>query len=485
MTQMQRKVLFLQGPPSSFWRQLCEYFEAAGITTFHINFSLGDWVYWRKSGAVNYRGRFKRWAGFLRDFLLRHGITDILYYADRLPYHAVAREVARALGIRAYALEFGYLRPHWVTLERGGMGTLSHFPADPAAIRAIARRSGPYKPDGRQYPHSFGQEAFNEVAYNLPHSFLPFLFPGYRADRHYHPWLDYLGWLPSSLAKRWLDPPRIARLAQWQQEGARYWLMALQIQADYQLRANSRYAHQAGAIKEVIASFARHARAEDRLVIKLHPLDNGLECWGRAVARLAGRHGVADRVLTVHECNLDTAIKHCQGVITINSTVGLLSLRARKPVKTLGIAVYDIAGLTHQEPLDTFWRSPAPIDLELLKDFVNALAATIQVRGSFYNPRGREAACREIVRRVLEDQVNGLGAFVDPPPRLARALREQVPIHDALEGSGIDPAAPCAVKPPETAAPEPAATTALPPDRATPAAPAEPARASCTGRSSG
>jgi capsular polysaccharide export protein len=462
---MHPKILFLQGPPSVFWRELCEHFEAAGAETYRINFSLGDWAYWRKTGAINYRGRFRHWSGFLRSFLLKHGITDIFYYADRLPYHAVAREVAQTLGINTYAVEFGYLRPYWITLERGAMGALSHFPNDPEVIRSIASRvESPGSSEEAHYGHSFFQEASNEVIYNLLTSLVPYFFPLYRPDKRYLPLIDYLSWPPSSIAKRLRDPRRIAQLDQMQREGNRYWLMPLQIQADYQLRANSRYEHQSHTIEEVIASFAKHAPSTDSLVIKLHPLDNGMERWHSVVNRLARRHGVADRVLTVHECDLNRAVAHCRGVVTVNSTVGLISLRAFKPVKVLGIAVYDIAGLTHQHSLDSFWRAPQSVDRSLLEDFVSALAATIQVRGSFYNASGREAACREIVRRVLTGRVNGFGAFISPPPRLARALHDLVPIHDSLRGSGLAPAEPASaeddVTAPGTVAPEGASTPA-------------------------
>nr|MCU0820769.1 capsular biosynthesis protein [Beijerinckiaceae bacterium] len=73
--------------------------------------------------------------------------------------------------------------------------------------------------------------------------------------------------------------------------------------------------------------------------------------------------------------------------------------------------------LTHQGSLDEFWVSPEPVDASLAQDFVKALAATIQVKGDFYDPMGRKAAISEIVRRVLDNRVNEPGAFIDPPPR--------------------------------------------------------------------
>jgi capsular polysaccharide export protein len=171
-------------------------------------------------------------------------------------------------------------------------------------------------------------------------------------------------------------------------------------------------------LAEVVASFARHAPARLRLVIKMHPLDNALEDWARIARREARRRGVADRVRVMDGGPLDTLIEHAQGVLCVNSTVGLTALRVRRPVCALGAAIYDMPGLTHQGPLSRFWTAPEGPEAELVEAFVAALAATLQVRGSFYNPRGRRAAAREIAARVGEGRVNGHGAWVPEPPRL-------------------------------------------------------------------
>ena len=114
--------------------------------------------------------------------------------------------------------------------------------------------------------------------------------------------------------------------------------------------------------------------------------------------------------------------------VLVNSTVGLFSIRALCPTKVLGIAVFDIAGLTHQGSLDEFWTSPEPVDPNLARDLVMAMAATIQVKGSFYDPMGRKAAQAEIVRRLQHDLINQPGAFIAPPPRLAQAGSLGVPL---------------------------------------------------------
>jgi capsular polysaccharide export protein len=437
--ETQRNILFLQGPPSTFWRQLADQFEAAGANTYRINLSMGDWVYWRKPGADNYRGRFSRWGNFLKTYLIEKRITDVLYYADRFPYHAVAREVAASLGIKTYAVEFGYLRPDWLTLERGGMGTLSHFPNDPEAIRRIARCVPPFKQPEEHYTHRFAVEAFNEVTYNLLTALVPYAYPFFRADKYYHPLVDYLSWIPSALRKLITERKRAEAVSRLRAQRKAYWMLALQLQADYQLRCNSHFGHQADMIDEVIASFAKHASPTGHLIIKLHPLDNGIERWERVIARAADRHGVSNRTVAVTKCDLKRFIRRSRGVVTINSTVGLHSIRAGTPVKVLGVAMYDIPGLTHQGSLDTFWNAPETVDFALKDDLISALAATIQVHGSFYHTGGRRAACGEIVARIMSGTVNGMGAYVDVPPRLHQAIVNNNPVFASLNGSTIPP----------------------------------------------
>ncbi|MBP1852292.1 capsule biosynthesis protein [Rhizobium halophytocola] len=405
-------VLFLQGPPSIFWRELADEFERQGVATHRVNFSLGDQLYWRKAGAIQYRRTFRQWPAFLEALIRQKKITDILYYADQLPYHRVAAEIGGRLGVRCHAVEHGYLRPDWLTLERDGMGRFSHFPSDPAKIAQIAKTAPPVDLEVR-YQHTFGQEAFNEVVYNLFAYFGRPFFPFYKDDKYYSALVDYLPWVVRAFSS-----PAKLQSEDLADGLSPFFLVALQIQSDYQIRANSRYRHLADMLEEVIASFALHASPDTHLLIKQHPLDNGLERWGKRVRTIAERHGVAERVKFFEQGNLNAILKHSTGVVVVNSTVGVHSLRALKPTIVLGGAIYDVPGLTHQGSLDEFWTSPSPVDQPLVNQLVRAMAATIQVKGNFYDAQGKIAAVSEIVRRVRNGLVNEPGAFVDPPPRL-------------------------------------------------------------------
>jgi capsular polysaccharide export protein len=394
-----RTVLLLQGPPTRFWSGLGARFRANGHRVLHVGFSLADRLNWRGPGATWYRGPLADWGDWLAAFCAREGVTDLLYYADRLPYHRTALSVARARGMRAWSIENGYLRPDWLTLEPEAMGAFSRFSRDGAVIRALAAQAEP--PDMTpRYRHGFAREAVAEVAYNLTMSLGRPLFPHYASDRPYMPALDYLSWL-----RRWAFGRRAVRTARVADAACRrrdwpWVLCALQLQSDYQIRCSSRYGSLAQMIDEVLISFARKAPADLRLIFKLHPLDNGWCDFPRLIRQRARALGVEARILAADGGDLDTMLSGARGVVTVNSTVGLHALQRGTPLIALGDAVYDLPGLTHQGGLDAFWTAPEPVDAGLAADFVTALAATIQVRGSFHNPAGQQVAAGEIVRRV-------------------------------------------------------------------------------------
>lgn len=415
-------VLFLQGPPSVFWRELAEAFEARGARVVHVRLSASDHLRWRRAGAISYRGSLADWPAFLDALITREGIDHIVAYADRPPYHAAASRLAADRGIACHVVENGYLRPDWITLERGGMGAFSHFPADPEAIRAIARDLP--EPDLEvRYRHPFSQLAVNEVVNDLANRFDRVLHPRFEADKYYDPLVDFLSWLPRMVRVRPLR--REAQRVEAWDPSVRFWLLAMQLQSDYQIRANSHYDHLSEMLDEVISSFATHAGRDEQLVVKLHPHDSALERWDRVAARIAAAKGAEGRVHVVLGGDLGRLLERARGVVLVNSTVGIHTLRAGKPLKVLGGAVYDMPGLTHQGALDTFWTAPEVPDSSLVDDLLRALAGTIQIKGDFYDPAGRAVGIAAIVERILSGKVNEPGAFVDPPPRLERLRAQQ------------------------------------------------------------
>ena len=400
--------LFLQGAPNSFARHLADELERRGHRALRINLCAGDLFYWIGRPATSYRGRLKDWEVFLRGFIQREGVTDVLYYADRLPYHKVAIRVAAELGVTAVSYEFGYLRPDWITLERGGMSAQSHFPDDPDRIREIARLAP--EPDlAPRYRYTFFMEASNDVFFNLSNFFLFFLYPFYEPDKIYNRLFEYLSYIPRLLMEAHNARRARAVIEELIAAGRCFFVFPLQMQNDYQVRANSHYRHLGEVIRETIRSFSGHASVDAQLVFKVHPLDNGLERWPERIAEIAAEAGVSDRVTTIDGGDLMMLLRHARGVILVNSTVGIHALQVDCPVKVMGIAIYDIAGLTHQEPLDTFWQDPTRPDPGLRDALVRALAATIQIKGNFYTREGQASAIPAVAERLIARLVHPPG----------------------------------------------------------------------------
>src|SRR5262249_50512295 len=298
----------LQGPTSIFWRELAAAFEAKGHSALKINLCFADQLYWRRPKGWNYRGRFKNWKSYLAAFVKAKNVTDIIYYADRFPYHIVAAEVARDFGIATFVIENGYLRPDWITLEREGMSTYSHFPADPHSIYRVAGKVKEAPDLVPHFAHRAFDETFNEVFFHLLAYFFRLNFPFYRSDRYYNPVIDYLSGLRRQLRLNRLGREADAVVSDLVSHTEPFHLVALQTQSDYQIRDNSPYRHISEMIEEVVSSFAKHAPSNDRLVFKLHPHDNGIVPWPRNIARIAAERGVGHRVVSIDGGDLDTLL---------------------------------------------------------------------------------------------------------------------------------------------------------------------------------
>jgi capsular polysaccharide export protein len=411
-----RTFLFLQGPSSPIFAKIAARLEAFGHTCLRINLNAGDQIFWRRGGAYNYRGSIGDWASYVEAFIRRHAVSDLVLLGEERPYHQVAIAAARRLGVEVFVVEMGYLRPDWLTLERGGMSSNSHFPADPEQILRAA--AGLPEPDWRRrYTQTFLDEAAFDLLYNLPNVFFSFLFPGYRRHAIFHPLAEYAGWVRRLAAARRGQRAAERLIGSLTSAGVPYFVYPLQLETDYQLRAHSPFASQAEAIGDILQSFARHAPAATKLAIKVHPLDNSLISWRRIIADQAAALGISDRVIYLDGGNLDLLTEKSAGMVTVNSTAGLHALKQGRPVKVLGRAVFDIAGLTDQQPLDGFWTAPRSPDPELGKAMLRLMAASIQVRGNFYSGAGSDAGAEAIAERLHRNTVNEPGAFVDPPPR--------------------------------------------------------------------
>ncbi len=180
-----------------------------------------------------------------------------------------------------------------------------------------------------------------------------------------------------------------------------YFLFPLQLDSDAQIRLHSPFVGMAEAIKIVLESFARHAAPETRIVVKEHPLDNGVRDWELICRDLAQRFGVADRVDYLPSGDIVPIAQRSLGMVTINSTSGTLGLSMGIPAVVLGTAIYDIPDVTWQGGIDSFWQTPCPPDMETFAAFRRVLIDRCLIPGGFFSDRGLEMVVRCATARFM------------------------------------------------------------------------------------
>jgi capsule polysaccharide modification protein KpsS len=375
-------LLLLQGPAGPFFARVARQLRASGARVIKVNFNGGEDLYYREPEVVRFRGKLEAWPGFFEQLVRGRGVHGIVLFGDCRPVHRLAIERARALGIDVFVFEEGYLRPDFVTLERGGVNGHSSIPQDPAAYRGIE-----FEPEPPRQPiqHAFVKSALHTICYATATALSKGRYPHYRHHRDIRPFVQARLWLGSSLrrAVHTLRDRELGRSLE-AHDLPPYFFVPLQVSLDSQL-AHSRFGSINEFIREVVASFAEHAPPDHLLILKLHPMDRPYSDYGPEIEALRQAHGLGERLLYADVVNLPAALRGARGTIVINSTVGLSSLTHGTPVKCLGRAVYDIPGLTHQGSLAEFFRSPAPVDRALCKRFRRWLLQQNQLNGSVWS----------------------------------------------------------------------------------------------------
>jgi capsular polysaccharide export protein len=136
-----------------------------------------------------------------------------------------------------------------------------------------------------------------------------------------------------------------------------------------------------------LVSFAKHSSAQTHLVIKQHPHARGGACYRALIRRAANNLQISGRVHYLVEGDTADLARGAKGVVLINSTVGLLALEAGVPLKAMGTAQYNRSGLTDQQTLDDFWRSPTACKPLAVMHFIAQLKNLTQVPCRLYADR--------------------------------------------------------------------------------------------------
>lgn len=376
--------LLLQGPKGFFFYRLAKFLQSLGKKVYKINFNGGDLMTFPFFNiSINYRGKLQDFEDFLRNVIVSKKIDTLMFFGDYKPYHKIAIKVCEESNIPYYVFENGYLRPHYITLERGGINGRSKLPKDSSFYLTLPDFIMP-EPINSEF--SYIKRVCSSIYHYLFLELLRPYFPNYVPYKNYAPYASFLYCYFRGLVRKLIYKITERKTSSLIKNELRnkYFLVPLQVYNDSQIHLHSDFKNVEEFIYEVIKSFSMYAEPEHYLIFKHHPEDRGFTNYKRYIKKIALNFKVINRVLYVHDLHLPTLIRNSRGVVTINSTVGLQSLIHGVPVKVLGRAIYDITGLTFQGSLDEFWKNPGSIDNQLLQKFKNYLILRTQLNGSFY-----------------------------------------------------------------------------------------------------
>lgn len=377
-----KRYLLLQGPMGPFFSELAIWLESKGREATNVVFNGGDQFYCRERPVLHYSGTPAQFAHWLKESWQTYPFDTIVCFGDCRPLHQAARQWAKAKGLRFLAFEEGYLRPHFITLEEGGVNAYSSLPRDPDFYRHLPdmppRIVHPLKPSTRlRYWHATW---YYLIAWYHRRS-----YPNYKHHKSFSPWYEMRCWIRAWRRKHWYGFKERHVLTRLQtQLDNRFYLAILQVYNDSQIRHHSPYKDVRDYVNDVMYSFATKAPATQFLVFKHHPMDRGHRLYGPLIKQLSLKYGVQNRVLYVHDLPMPEMLKHARAVVTINSTAGLSALIHHKSLKVMGNALYDIKGLTYQGHLHQFWTAGFRPDVKLLNQFRGYLLETTQINAVFY-----------------------------------------------------------------------------------------------------
>jgi capsular polysaccharide export protein len=370
-----------------------------------VSFNAGDAVYWLPRRSNWFKQDLSELPGFLLKLYAKHGITDQVVFGDRRPVHIAALEQARQNHVRNHVFEEGYFRPNLITLEQEGVNARSQLPRSPQWFTQAAQRIPP-QPLLKDFQSRLGLRAMHDVVYQASGVLNRLFFSKYRSHQNMSAAVEYAGYLQRSRLLKRVAPANTRLIENLVAQRTPYFFVPLQLNCDSQVRDHERFHIMQLMLKHVLHSFAQHAPADTKLVIKNHPLDTGWEHYDRVVLNLEHQFGLKDRVLYVETGDLTTLLKHAKGTITLNSTVGYVALEQGCPTLCLGDPQYNLPGLTDQQDLAQFWGMPVAPEAELFQSFKRVVVHSTQVYGGFY--------CPPSIAQAVEGSCERLAAELSP-----------------------------------------------------------------------
>ncbi|PSL20009.1 capsular polysaccharide export protein [Shimia abyssi] len=398
----------------------------SGATIWRVGFNAGDRAFWRDSSTyIPYTDTPKNWPTAFKSLMKTKSVTDIVLYGDTRPIHSEVVAIARAAGVRIHVFEEGYLRPYWVTYERGGSN--GHSRLMNMTIPQMERALEGSDMEAPLPPGHWGDMRQHVFYGALYHWFVMFANKAYRnfqphrdlsVTREFQLYIKRLLLTPIQMVERRIATRRIRT------GGFPYHLALLQLEHDSSFQKHSPFDSMVDFLDLVISQFAKGAPSHHHLVFKAHPLEDGRVALRKEIKRLCQMHGVADRVHYVRGGKLAQLLNDARTAVAVNSTAGQQVLWRGIPLRAFGDAVYNQPEFVSTQPLADFFSGATRPDNQAYKIYRRYLLETSQVPGGFYSAKGRRQLMRLVVDMMLspEDPYEALRSGTAAPRQQLRLV---------------------------------------------------------------
>ena len=397
--------LFLQGPHGPFFRRLGSALQEQGDKVIRVNACGGDVWDWPLAHTKRFHKKNVLWGAWIAELMDREEVTDLHVFGDWRPLHREAILLAKLRGLRVWAYEEGYLRPDYITMESGGVNGLSSLPKTREDMAALAAKC-PKPPVPRKLGNPQVYKTWLAIGHYAGTIFMWPFFRHFQTHRPQSASHEVWGWFLRVLSRARRKKRSARELKAAYRSRAPYFLFPLQLDSDSQVRRYSPYSGMKEAIACVLTSFASAAPGNTHIIIRNHPLDNGLIDYATFIDSFAKACGIRERVHFVEGAKANRMMDKSIGVVVLNSTIGITALRLGKPVYCVGTAIYAMEGLainSEQMPLDDFWQKKRAPQRDALADFERVLKTHALINGNFYTPEGIDTAIDGILRRLGND----------------------------------------------------------------------------------
>jgi len=425
-TPENRVFLFLQGPHGPFFNRLGAMLRRAGATVWRVGFNAGDQAFWfHRRSYISFTGKATEWPKVFARLVTDKGVTDIVLYGDVRPIHAQAVAEAKRRGITVHVFEEGYMRPYWVTYERGG--TNGHSRLMEMSVTEMQQALELSDMEAPLPPGTWGDMRQHIFYGALYHWFVMFRNGRYRdfqphralsVAREFQLYLKRLLLMPVSTLDRMQATLRI------RYGGFPYHLALLQLEHDSSFQEHSPFDTMPEFLDLVIRGFAEGAPGHHHLVFKAHPLEDGRSPIRSTIRTLARQLGLQGRVHYVRGGKLAQLLNDARSAVTVNSTAAQQVLWRGIPLKVFGKAVFAKPEFVSDQPLPTFFSGACRPDNRAYRDYRRYLLETSQIPGGFYSARGRRQLLRQVVDMMLspDDPYDALASGTAAPRQQLRLV---------------------------------------------------------------